>query len=62
MSFDDTTLGESPELGHRADVMQVSVSVGAAAPAAARRASRAGWAYAAATASWSMHRSSCLSW
>lgn len=42
MSFDDTALGEPAELNRGADVMQVSVSVGTAAPAAARRA-LAGW-------------------
>jgi anti-sigma regulatory factor (Ser/Thr protein kinase) len=42
MSFDDNALGVSAELNRLADVMQVSVPVGAAAPAAARRA-LAGW-------------------
>jgi anti-sigma regulatory factor (Ser/Thr protein kinase) len=42
MSIDDTALGASSEQDRRADVMQVSVPAGAAAPAAARRALR-GW-------------------
>ena len=42
MSFGDTALGDPAEQNRRTDVMQVSVPVSAAAPAAARRAV-AGW-------------------
>jgi anti-sigma regulatory factor (Ser/Thr protein kinase) len=42
MSFDDAALGQAAELLRRADVMELSVAVDAAAPAAARRALR-GW-------------------
>jgi anti-sigma regulatory factor (Ser/Thr protein kinase) len=40
MSFDDTALGEAAEPLGRAEVMEVSIAVDAAAPAAARRALR----------------------
>jgi anti-sigma regulatory factor (Ser/Thr protein kinase) len=40
LSFDDLALGESAELDRRADLMEVSVSAGAAGPAVARRALR----------------------